>query len=138
MVDIIQLAEGVAARMGNADVELAPEFTLKDVKERTRIVVVPVGIKHRMLARGFREDLLTVQVGILRKATEDDLVDLVNYAQSLALDFLHATVCGAKCVEANHAPLYVPEHMKDRRQFTGVIELLFKEVNPHRADGGGG
>ena len=103
-----------------------------------RIVVVPVGIKHRMLARGFREDLLTVQVGVLRKATEDDLVDLVNYAQSLALDFLHATVCGAKCVEANHAPLYVPEHMKDRRQFTGVIELLFKEVNPHRAAGGGG
>ena len=134
MVDIIQLAEGVAARMGNADVELAPEFTLKDVKERTRIVVVPVGIKHRMLARGFREDLLTVQVGVLRKATEDDLVDLVSYAQSIALDFLHAT----ECVEANHAPLYVPDHMRERRQFTGVIELLFKEVNPHRVAGGGG
>ncbi|MBQ3808177.1 MAG: hypothetical protein II840_09515 [Kiritimatiellae bacterium] len=135
MVDIIHLAEGVAERIGDADVELAPEYSLKDVKERTRIVVVPVGIKHKMLARGFREDLLTVQVGVLRKATEDDLVDLVNYVQTLALDLLHATVCGAKCVEANHAPLYVPEHMKDRRQFTGVIELLFKEVNPHEVRG---
>ena len=137
MVNIIELAEGVAEKIGEADVELAPEYSLKDVKEKTRIVVVPVGIKHKMLARGFREDFLIVQVGVLRKATEDELVDLVNYAQTLALDFLHATVKGAKCVEVNHAPLYVPEHMRDRRQFTGIIELLFKEVNPHNAGSGG-
>ena len=96
MVDIISLAHGVAERIGEADVELAPEYSLKDVKERTRIVVVPVGIKHKMLARGFREDFLTVQVGVLRKTTEDELVDLVNYVQTLALDFLHTTVRGAK------------------------------------------
>ena len=137
MTDIIELAQGVAEKIGDAEVELAPEYSLKDVKEKTRIVVVPVGIRHRMLARGFREDLLTIHVGVLRKATEDELVDLVNYAQTLALDFLHATVKGAKCVEANHTPLYVPDHMRDRRQFTGVVELLFKEVNAHSAGGGG-
>ena len=59
------------------------------------------------------------------------------YAQTLALDFLHTTVRGAKCVEANHAPLYAPDHMRERRQFTGVIELLFKEVNEHRVAEGG-
>ena len=131
MVDIIHLAECIAREIGEAEVELAPEYTLKDVKERTRIVVVPVGIKHRMIARGFREDILAVQVGILRKATEDELVDLVSYAQTLALGFLHKTIDGAKCVEANHSPLYSPEHLRDRRQFTGVIELCFKEVNAH-------
>ena len=154
MVDIISLAHGVAERIISpersehcgamslegceADVELAPEYSLKDVKERTRIVVVPVGIKHKMLARGFREDFLTVQVGVLRKTTEDELVDLVSYVQTLALDFLHTTVRGAKCVEANHAPLYVPDHMRDRRQFTGIVELLFKEVNEHRVAEGAG
>ncbi|MBQ3808973.1 MAG: hypothetical protein II840_13580 [Kiritimatiellae bacterium] len=138
MVDIIHLAEGVAERIGEADVELAPEYSIKDVKEKTRIVVVPVGIKHKMLARGFREDFLTIHVGVLRKTTEDELVDLVNYAQTLALDFLHTTVKGAKCVEANHTPLYVPDHMRERRQFTGVIELLFKEVNEHRVPEAGG
>ena len=137
MVYIISLAHGVAVKIGGADVELAPEYSIKDVKEKTRIVVVPVGIKHKMLARGFREDFLTIHVGVLRKATSDDLVDLVSYAQSIALDFLHATVCGAKCVEANHAPLYAPDHMRERRQFTGVIELLFKEVNEHRVAEGG-
>ena len=137
MVNIIELAEGVARDIGEAEVALAPEYALKDVKERMRIVVVPVGIKHKMLARGFREDFLTIHVGVLRKTTEDELVDLVNYAQTLALDFLHTTVRGAKCVEANHTPLYVPDHMRERRQFTGVIELLFKEVNEHRVPEGG-
>ncbi len=131
MVDIIALAEAVAARIDGAEVELAPEFSIRDIKDEARIVVVPVGIKHKMLCRGMREDLLTVQVGVLRKATEDELVDLVSYVQTLALDFLHATMAGAKCVEASHAPLYVPEHMRERRQFTGVVELLFKEVNAH-------
>ena len=74
----------------------------------------------------------TASPSVLKKTTEDELVDLVSYVQTLALDFLHTTVKGAKCVEANHAPLYVPDHMKDRRQFTGIVELLFKEVNEHR------
>ena len=121
MVDIISLAHGVAERIGGADVELAPEYSLKDVKERTRIVVVPVGIKHKMLARGFREDFLTIHVGVLRKATEDDLVDLVSYVQTLALDFLHTTVRGATCVEANHAPLYAPARRRMSRPALAIL-----------------
>ena len=34
MVDIISLAHGVAERIGDADVELAPEYSLKDVMRR--------------------------------------------------------------------------------------------------------
>ena len=96
---IVPIREGC-----EADVELAPEYSLKDVKERTRIVVVPVGIKHKMLARGFREDFLTVQVGVLRKTTEDELVDLVNYVQTLALDFLHTTVKGEPSASRRTTP----------------------------------
>lgn len=130
MVDIITLAEGVAAEIGEeADVELAPEFSIKDVKEKTRIVVVPVGIKHKMVARGIEEDAFTIQVGVLRKATEDDLVDLVSYVQTLAAGFLRKNIAGAVCVQTEHSPLYVPDHMRERRQFTGVIELTFKEVH---------
>ncbi len=135
MVDVVALAEAVAAEIDGAEVDLAPEFSLKDLKGRTRTVVVPAGIRHRMLARGMREDLLTVQVGVLRKATEDELEALVGEVQRLALRFLHRTVAGAKCVEAGHAPLYVPDHMRERRQFTGVVELLFKEVSPHEVEG---
>ena len=51
MVDIIKLAEGVAAEIGDgAVVALAPEFTLKDVKDKKRTVVVPVGVTHKTAA----------------------------------------------------------------------------------------
>ena len=132
MADIIHLAEAVAKKIGDeAEVELAPEFTLKEVKEKTRIVVVPVGIKRKMLARGIREDVMTVQVGVLKKTTEDELVDLVSYVETLALGFLHKEVDGVFCTEVVHSPLYVPDHMRERRQFTGIIELYFKEMNSH-------
>lgn len=126
MTDIIHLAELVAREIGEAEVELAPEFTLKDVKERMRIVVVPVGITHKPTARGYRDDAFTVQVGVLKKATENELVDLVSCVETLGAEFLHKEIDGAVCVETRHSPLYVPEHMRERRQFTGIVELLFK------------
>lgn len=136
MVDVVDLARGVAEAIGaEADVELAPEFSLGDVKERTRIVVVPVGVERRMLARSVREDVLKVQVGVLRKATEDELVDLVSYVQTLALGLLHREVRGVRCVSAAHEPLFVPDHMRERRQFTGVVELSFREVCRHGVQG---
>ena len=129
MVNIIKLAEAVAESV-DGELELAPEYTLKDVK-RKRIVVVPVGVAHKMLARGIREDLIKIQIGVLQKATEDDLEKLVSEVQTLALSLLHKEISGVACVAVEHSPLYVPEHLRERRQFTGVIELTFKEMNRH-------
>ena len=67
MADIIELAEGVAAEIGNgAEVMFAPEFDLKGIKEK-RIVVVPAGIETKPNARDYLEDRLKVQVGLLKK-----------------------------------------------------------------------
>jgi len=129
MTDILDLAGGVARKIGDgAKVSLAPDFTLKDVKDALKIVVIPVGVAHRMISRSHREDQFKVQVGVLRKATEDELEQLVTTVQRLALSFLHMEIEGAVCTQAEHAPLFVPDHLKERRQFTGVIELTFKEV----------
>ena len=136
MVDIIRLAQGVAGEIGGgAEVALAPEYTLKDVTVQKRTVVVPVGVAHKMMARGIREDLLKIQVGVLRKATEDDLEALVSEVQTLALSLLHKTVEGVACVAVEHVPLYDPQIMRERRQFTGVIELTFREIKPHELRG---
>ena len=136
MVDIIRLAQGIADEIGDgAEVSLAPEFTLKDVKTRKRTVVVPVGVAHKMMARGIRENLLKIQVGVLRKATEDDLEALVSEVQTMALSLLHKTVEGVACVAVEHVPLYDSQIMRERRQFTGVIELTFREINPHELRG---
>ena len=129
MIDIVELAQGVAKEVGNgAVISLAPDYTLRDVKEALRIVVVPVGIDHRMLSRSHREDTFKIQIGVLRKATEDELQDLIRYVQNVARDFFRKKIRGCVCISAHHEPLFVPDHLKERRQFTSVIELTFKEV----------
>ena len=64
MVDIVKLAEAVAAELGktaNAEVMFAPELDLKGLKEM-RIIVVPLSIIMKPLARGSSEDTFVIQV----------------------------------------------------------------------------
>lgn len=136
MARAVELAEAVAAELSDygAEVSLAPEFDLGDVKDM-KVVVVPAGVAHNLVARGHHEDVVKVQVGILKRASRDEVVDLVSFAEYLAVGFLGRILCGsARCMKAENAPLYVPEHLRERRQFTGVVELTFKEI----ASGGAG
>ena len=129
MTDVLKIAARVAEEVGaNAEVALAPEYTLKDVKDAVKVVVVPVGIERKMVSRSHRETAYRIQLGVLRKATEDELENLVAYVEGLALSFFRKSLAGATCTEVRHSPLYVPDHLKERRQFTGVVELVFKEV----------
>ena len=114
MADIIDLTEGVAAEIGDgAEVMFAPEFDLKGIKEK-RIVVVPSGIETKPNARDYLEDRLPA---------------LVREVVSTGRRFLHKWVAGVRCVKAECNPLYSPEHLRERRQFTGVVELTFLSVH---------
>ena len=129
MADIIDLAEGVAAEIGDgAEVMFAPEFDLKGIKEK-RIVVVPAGIETKPNDRDYLEDRLKVQVGILKKCTEDDVPALIREIVSVGRRFLHKWVAGVRCAKAECNPIYSPEHLRERRQFTGVVELTFLSVH---------
>lgn len=129
MVDIIDLAAGVAAEIGEgAEVSFAPEFDLKGLKEK-RIVVVPTGIESKPNAREYLEDRLKVQVGLLKKCTEDDVPGLVREVVGIGQGFLQKWVVGVRCMKAEYVPLYLPEHLRERRQFTGVVELTFLHVH---------
>ena len=128
MADIIELAEGVAAEIGDgAEVMFAPEFDLKGIRGK-RVVVVPAGIETKPNARDYIEERLVVQVGVLRKCTEDDIPALVREVAALARRFPHKWVARVRCVKAECNPLYSPEHLRERRQFTGVVELTFLSV----------
>src|SRR5574344_1701108 len=115
MVDVVKLAEAVASRIsapGDAEVMYAPELDMKGL----RIVVVPAGLVMKPLARGSTEDTLTVQVGVLRKCTEDDVPDLVNTVVTIGRSFLDAALEGATCTDVKYAPLYDAAHLRERRQ----------------------
>ena len=134
MDDIIELAEGVAGALGEgAEVSFAPEFSLKGIAEK-RIVVVPVGIETKPSARDYLEDRYKVQVGLLKKCTEDDVPGLVREVVGIGRSFLQRVVAGLRCMKVEYAPLFSPEHLRERRQFTGVVELTFLSV--HRNENG--
>jgi len=129
MKRILELANAVAEDLAEygAVVELAPEYTLKEAKT-LRVVVVPVGVTHHLLSRGHRQDDYKIQIGVLKKATEDELDGLLEKVETIATGFLEKILAGARCHKVEHAPLFVPDHLKERRQFTSVIELTLLEI----------
>ena len=131
MVDIIKLAEAVAAEIsvpGEAEVMYAPELDLKGIKE-LRIIVAPAGLDMKPISRGCCEDALKIHIGVLKKCTEDDVPDLVNTVVGIGRSFLDKRLEGATCMKVAYNPLYFPDHLRERRQFTGVIELTFLAVS---------
>ena len=134
MADIVTIAEEVAEAVDlgvKAEVMYAPELDLKGIRE-LRVIVVPCALGMKPLARGMSEDTLKVQVGLLKKATEDDLPELVRTVTELGRSFLDRRLADATCYKVEYAPLYSPEHLRERRQFTGVVELSFKAVTERR------
>ena len=129
MSQMLAIARAVTEELADCDAELEffPEFDLRDLEER-RVVVVPSGTEYRALARNTREELPTVQIGVLQRATEDDLPGLLLFTEQLGLRFLNKHVCGALCAGVAYDPIYSPEHLRERGQFVSVIELSFRMV----------
>ena len=133
MVDILDLADAVAASLGEgAEVSFAPEFDLKGPKTR-KLVVVPAGIESKPTARDRLEEHLKIQIGLLKKCTEDDVPALVREVIRIGQGFLQKYVAGLRCMKTEYVPLYAPEHLRERRQFTGVVQLTFLSVHVNEA-----
>ena len=127
MADIIKLAEAVASEV-EGDLMFAPELDLKGIREM-RVIVVPAGLGVKPISRGASEDSMKIQVGVLKKCTEDEVVDLVNTVITIGRSFLDRRLAGGTCTHIEYNPLYDPNHLRERRQFTGVVELTFKAVS---------
>ena len=127
MADIIKLAEAVASEV-EGDLMFAPELDLKGIREM-RVIVVPAGLGVKPISRGASEDSMKIQVVVLKKCTEDEVVDLVNTVITIGRSFLDRKLAGATCTHIEYNPLYDPNHLRERRQFTGVVELTCKAVS---------
>ena len=127
MADALELAMCVRDVLRDLDAELsfAPQFDLADLNE-LKVVVVPTDFGLGMATRGSAEEEFGVEVGFLKKATEDELPDLVRFVADVAGRFPGEHFCDAACVEAKFNPLYSPDHLRERRQFTSVLALTFR------------
>ena len=127
MSRILDLAEAVAAALADysAEVLFIPEFDLKGTKE-TRVIVVPAGTEFKALSRASHEARPCVHVGVLRRATEDDVPALVEFAQALGRSFLNRRLAGMTCTGVAFDPVYSPTHLRDKGLFVSVMELTFQ------------
>lgn len=127
MSEVLKMAEAVAAELAeyHAEVMFFPEFELREL-EAMRVAVVPTGTEYKTVSRSSHEELLKVQIGFLKRGCEDELPELLQLVEELGLGFLNRKLAGATCVGVAYNPIYSPEHLRERGQFTSVIELTFK------------
>ena len=128
MSAVVTLAAEVALELADfhAEVIFFPEFELRDIEEM-KVIVVPLAEEYKPLSRTQHEEILKVQVGFLKRGCEDELPELLRTVEKLGLGFLNKQLVGATCVGFAFNPIYSPEHLRERGQFTSVIELSFKQ-----------
>ena len=126
MSNVIGIANEIAASLADhhAEVQFIPEFKIRDAGD-TRVVVVPAGTEFRALSRGLHDERPCVHVGIVRRATEDDVPALIDFAQALGRSFLHRRLADATCTGVAFDPIYSPSHLREKGLFVSVVELTF-------------
>ena len=129
MSEVVKIAEAVAAELAdyNAELMFFPEFDLKELDDM-RVVVVPSGTEYKTVSRASREEVLKISVGFLKRGCEDELPELLRLVEGIGLGFLNRKLAGAVCIAVVYDPIYSPDHLRERGQFTSVIQLVFKQI----------
>ena len=129
MSEVLKIADAVAAELAehHAEVSYFPEFELRDL-DAMRVVVVPLSTEYKTVSRSAHEELPKVQIGVLKRCGEGGLDAMLRFVEGLGLGFLNKKLAGATCVCVAYNPIYSPEHLRERGQFTSVMELTFKLV----------
>jgi hypothetical protein len=127
VVTASQIAEILKDEYG-AEVAFAPEYDLQEIGKKRRCCVVPVNTEYRNLSRVSVELQYRIEIGFLYRDKRLDMAGEVGQADAVIEKFLFKKINNATCVKAEHVPLYDPEMLRTRNQFTSVIALTFKEV----------
>ncbi len=129
MSEVVNLAVAVAGFLTeyNAEVLYFPTFDLRDLDD-LRVVVVPNSTEYKTVSRERHEEILKVQIGFLKRGSEENLDDLLRIVEKIGLVFLNRKLGGATCVCVAYNPIYSPEHLRERGQFTSIIELTFRKI----------
>jgi hypothetical protein len=138
MPSLIDIANAVAAELNNADslsmeftaeVNLKPEFELKDLKE-LKVTVVPKSLKFSGATRQESAKEVQIDVGVQKKTADpEQLAALLQLVEEIAGIFDHKRLPEypkAVCVGIENEPVYDPEHLRQYRQFTSVVTLKFR------------
>ena len=131
----IQLADEIAAYLNGATVgetalscvrKLIPESDLTKVKT-LQIISVPHSLESKIVVRGGAKDrIVRVDVGVMKRATENELEDLLGLTQAIG-DLLEGhRFSGGLCVEVAYAPLYDVDIWLQQQSFLAVVSAKIR------------
>lgn len=102
--------------------------------EQLRITVVPRSATNTKADRKRRNHECTVDVGVQQRMEASDatteeiegLLDLVHSIDARLADAKRLTSIGAVWLRSEYAPLYLPEHLFEKRLFTSVLRVDYR------------
>ena len=130
--DLSHIAEVVSSKLKHLSPEISfsPEYDLHELSNQ-KCVIVPLSSVPMPLCRNskFIETVSEIEIGFLYRAKKIDVQKLISEVKDIAAMFQHIKVGNARCIKISHDPLFDPEQLRERNQFTSVISLTFKEIS---------
>jgi hypothetical protein len=109
---------------------MLPSYESADL-ETLRVTIVPRTLEIERVSRCSLKYIVGIDVGIQRRidgTPEDTVITLGNLVDEIATFLKDATLSNfpsAQCVGITNDPLYVPEHLQQKRTFTSVLNVKY-------------
>jgi len=125
---LIAIAKAVTDSLAEYDAELAfaPEISLAELSAR-RVVVVPLSQKYEPVSRSEQDATYQIQIGVMCRAKEENVPELLALAERIALPFQLRTFCDATCTKVEFNPIYAAEYLRGKSLFYSVATLTFEQ-----------
>lgn len=127
-----QLNQAALAEPVNAKVSYNPAFKLEQMNE-LKVTVVPRSVEYFREGRGLLKTVSKIDIAVQKRLKQkqieqaDELVCLCEAISS----FFQKKKITESAISSNvaYSPVFVPEHMREFSQFTGVITLTITAIN---------
>jgi len=135
---VVQVAQAVTDALNSHEFSMPftanrlvlPAFTLEEM-QNLHVTVVPREVASSVFDRANDEDEIKVDVGVQKRvasAAVEEVDPLLSLVQEIA-DFLNRREMGdAMWRKTENKPVYVPEHLREKQQFTSVLTVTYRLV----------
>ena len=113
-----------------ADRTYNPQFYLEKMDEdglQVRVAIIEKEPKRLTRTIILSKDQIQIAV-VERTETIQENDDLVNLCENIRVFFNGKMLLSCPCWKAEYNPLYVPEQLRQEKQFFGLISLHFKGI----------
>jgi len=105
-----------------------PSLEFKELKS-LKVLVCPRSRKSTLIARNLSDKVYEIDVAIVKKIAMDDLDSMLQLVEAIEAGVEGKTLTAlpsVRCVDVANEPVYAPEHLRMRQQFTSILTLTCK------------